>query len=96
MSEPETTRGIPPLQPRELSAEEERLLNHPLFRRNPPPDCLAPLSEHTSRFTAWMRRRAGEPGEERSYFRGWHDALMEIASEIEANEMERCGHAKQD
>lgn len=55
---------------------------------------LLPLSEHTMRLTAWMRRRAGEPGEERSYFRGWHDALMEIAGEIEANEMEGCGHAE--
>jgi len=56
---------------------------------------LLPLSEHTARLTAWMRRRAGAPGDERSYSRGWHDALMVIASEIEANEMEGCGHAEQ-
>lgn len=55
---------------------------------------LQPLSAHTKRITDWMRYRAGDAGDPGSYLSGWHDALMEIATEIEHNEIERCGHAE--
>lgn len=54
------------------------------------------VSEHTKRITDWMRRRAkdGRSRPEGWYSDGWHDALVEIADEIEDNEREGCGHAE--
>lgn len=47
--------------------------------------------ELTKRIVDWMRKRAGENVSFAApYLRGWHDALLEVAEEIEDNEREGC------
>ena len=45
---------------------------------------------------AWMRKRAEEQEGDDYFSVAWREGVRDMAAEIEANEDEKCGHAKEE